>query len=271
MELFVEKIIYLAGGLGNNLFQVSYGYYLESKGFDVVYNTSLLRNNVITKYLKWSVHENQILSSLLSGKKCTNEIGFYDFTYLIYTFIKKKITKDNLYRAPNYKRYNRFFGYFAIGEHLNDDVFFKLRQRILSIEEKSPEKLNDVTIHIRRGDFSENVILGYDYYRGALDLVKEKGNILLVTDDKKILKDVKVALGCEISLSNAKSMKEDFFHIFHSKVVVMSNSTFCYWASVLGEAEMLLFPDRINAKSDWIFVINKNSIKVDSSFLSEKL
>ena len=48
------------GGLGNNLSQLFFAYTLQSKGFEVEVNNYLCSKNILTKILKWSIHDQSV-------------------------------------------------------------------------------------------------------------------------------------------------------------------------------------------------------------------
>ena len=48
------------GGLGNNLSQLFLAFKLESSGYKVEINDFLCNKNLVTKFLRWSVHDQSV-------------------------------------------------------------------------------------------------------------------------------------------------------------------------------------------------------------------
>jgi hypothetical protein len=269
----MERYIYLAGGFGNNLFQICYGLYLEKKGYKVIYKTFLRQKNFFTRMFSWSIHNDEMIESLLSTKSCDSKIKFSDIIFLTYTMLTKKIFRLNFYDINDNTITNkRYFGYCASGKHLSDSIFQELRELLKSYygEYIQNKNSNCCSLHIRRGDFSENQRLCLDYYLNAVEKIEGLDVINLVTDDPSVLHLVKDRFGVRVNISQNSNMKEDFFELFNSKKVVMSNSTFCYWAVVLGDADFAIYPNRISTAVPWFFYMNKKSDSIDCLFDSEK-
>ena len=48
------------GGLGNNLSQLFFAYKLQAQGYEIEINNFLCSKNLITKNLKWSLHDQSV-------------------------------------------------------------------------------------------------------------------------------------------------------------------------------------------------------------------
>lgn len=115
-----------------------------------------------------------------------------------------------------------------------------------------PDK-DDIVLNIRLGDY---VGLGWDlpmdYYINILKKETYK-NAIIVCDEPNseklsVLKD----MGCIIKdNSNHGSMKflADFVFVKNAKKCIIANSTFSWWATFLGNADRIYFP---NIKFPWI-------------------
>ncbi|EJV2652401.1 alpha-1,2-fucosyltransferase [Vibrio vulnificus] len=265
-----EVTIFLSGGLGNNLFQIAYGEYLDSKGYSVSYNSYLTKKNWITKKLGWSIHRNEIAEHIIKNMNVVEELSITDTVFLVCKFIQKKIINSKCYYAPDYSG-RRYFGYAAIGNHLKGEVFSTISEKIRVIfRNKIIPGRNETVLHIRRGDFSKECSLGDSYYIDAIKKIKSTTPIIVVTDDPSIIDYVRDNIHENVILSKGESMLDDFFTIFNAKKVIMSNSTYCYWACVLGNVEFVTYPERISNKQEWLFCLNNipsESIKCD--FISE--
>jgi hypothetical protein len=84
-------------------------------------------------------------------------------------------------------------------------------------------------------------ILSIKYYLRSLKKLKIKlnENIIITSDDLEYAKNIREILNqkgykkIKINLFNRKSAFDDFKAIANSKKLIMSNSTFCLWASAL--------------------------------------
>ncbi|WP_416777000.1 alpha-1,2-fucosyltransferase [Xenorhabdus budapestensis] len=265
-----KKTIFLGGGLGNNLFQIAYGEFLTQKGYHICYKSYLTKKNIVTKLLGWSIHNNEITKQLLKNKNVSDSINLMDVLFLAFSFFKKKMTHDNLHNAPE-SNGRRYFGYALQGNHLHMEVLSILSQDIRKLfYDKTCQNKIDTVLHIRRGDFSKECALADDYYIEALKNLKPQGDVIVVTDEPKIIDYVKEKIFKNVKLSDGTSMLDDFFTIFNAKNVIMSNSTYCYWACVLGDVERVIYPSKISTKQDWFFSLNGISTeKINCKFLSE--
>ena len=107
------------------------------------------------------------------------------------------------------------------------------------------EKNAGIAIHFRGKDFKEwnsKAIFEPEYYINALNqlfsLGYENEMVTLHTDDPQHENVVKIRnyLNCKIEINHKKS----FFDMVNSKAVIMSPSTYCFWASILGSKKILV-------------------------------
>ena len=61
--------IYLAGGFGNNLFQLYLVNLLRKKGVSVDLFSNLTEKNIITSLLGWTIHENELSKLRITTRK----------------------------------------------------------------------------------------------------------------------------------------------------------------------------------------------------------
>ncbi|WP_263079921.1 alpha-1,2-fucosyltransferase [Endozoicomonas sp. Mp262] len=274
------KNVFLCGGFGNNLFQIALGYYFEKKGYNVIYNTFFIEKGLIVKLLGWKIHDSSYTKKFLSQRKSAvkKNIGFCDFLFLVFAFAKKRISgnnfmvfKDCLY-SENKKRY---FGYWQKGDHLSHAVLDDLSKSIKIIFKKQcglqgEKKFPDSVIHLRRGDFNKNRVLDISYYKRAIGVVGDC-KYLLISGENIYGCFVSKELGVEIIENKESSFENDFCCMLNAKVLICSNSTFCFWAAQLGHAEIIIYPDKLEEGKEWFFDFSKNNVHcVKSSFLSEK-
>jgi hypothetical protein len=137
-------------------------------------------------------------------------------------------------------------------------------------------------IHIRRGDFLTNHAFGAcdkDYYQAAIKKLISKSDIkqILVfsNDDGKFLKSLNFSIPfqCYPSQANTRSIIEEFFLLKQSKNLIISNSTYSWWAAFLNlNSIYVLAPNnwarnkkidtnmRLLIQKDWIIIKNELDI-----------
>ena len=106
---------------------------------------------------------------------------------------------------------------------------------------------NEVVIHIRGGNFLKipNLnICNLEYYKKSINYAISKGyfSFKLIAEDqiygKQILKELKKCfIDIKIGMLNSDSIKNDFNIIRSSKLAILSNSTFSWWASFLSTSK----------------------------------
>ena len=96
-----------------------------------------------------------------------------------------------------------------------------------------------LTIHVRGGDYLENIdiVLGTEYYKNCLSKIKNLDNhiIVVVTDDKSHAEKV-LPTCCNYHYSNGSEIEDFLFMVFANKVII-SNSSFAWWAAYLNKVE----------------------------------
>lgn len=266
--------IYLAGGLGNNLFQLSLGYYLEQQGKRVVYNTALLSENRLTRLLGWSIHSRVISNEILKNRHVETKFSFIDVVFLFKEFVLSKLFGKTNYVYVDECVKNQLWGYYPIGNHMLKENILKFKRHVF--EQCSnlvvPESMNEYSVvHVRRGDFSSDSILTFEYYKDALAKISDENPIFYISDDESIIHELESVTGKSLLRNSDNSMVGDFFMMLNAEKIISSNSTFCYWAGILGDASLIIHPDRISMAKSWFLPFDKrNSISLSSHFQSEK-
>jgi len=127
-------------------------------------------------------------------------------------------------------------------------AFSQLKLREIELKKEHLQICNnDVVIHIRGGDFLTipNLnICNLDYYKRSINYALSRGyySFKLISEDQKygkeILKEIKKCfLDLKIQILNSDSIKNDFNLIRSSKLAILSNSTFSWWASFLSTSK----------------------------------
>ena len=130
---------------------------------------------------------------------------------------------------------------------------------------------NDVVIHLRGGDFLKipNLnICNFEYYKKSISYAISKGyySFKLISEDqiygKAILKEIKKCfVGLKIQLLDSYSIKNDFNLIRSSKLAILSNSTFSWWASFLSTSKKeFIVPKNFSIKEERIILPNETIV-----------
>lgn len=166
--------------------------------------------------------------------------------------------------------------FFARGVGAVVDLILADRGRELRNSAESP--LGPV-LHLRRGDYVQlRWELSIDYYRASLVRLSALGRdsddaIEVIGDDRlacaglvaELRRDGRNVQDIDPGFGRAPRSICDFWRIASASVVVMSNSTFCWWATVVGDAlrsdRTVVFPARwlgggsqVLRRSAWIAI-----------------
>lgn len=231
----------LSGGLGNQLFQV--GGALDLVDYDAsrvtIYTRSLgdykekrclefdkliyLKNiNIVDKKIR--ILDLRLPKFLTLNTKFISLVSDKN-----YSLLKKKFSTNTLILD----------GYFQ--ESISQEVFDReinfFKNSLITPLEQNLQK--NCVIHIRGNDFVE---LGWssqdlNYYKKAIEQVNSKfgiNNFIVVTDDKKYSISILKKLNVRFEILENKTIIEDFLAIGMYQYRILSSSTFCLWASALG-------------------------------------
>lgn len=238
-----KLILRMAGGLGNQLFELAYAI-----------------NQAKKNKIESIILDDSSLSSYKA--KHTNHLKkFFDFTNLEQSikyknsFITKlrlprffgfKFTKWFLVSDKN-KDYVKFFhsttildGYFiwALNQNDFDETCSILKNYLLEPISNTYDD-NECVIHIRGGDFVElgwNKLTPDSYYLNAMNIMASKYNIkkfIVITDDIKYAKSLLTQSSYQYEVQN-NDMKTDFYTIANAPMKIIGGSSFAIWASALG-------------------------------------
>ena len=148
-------------------------------------------------------------------------------------------------------------------------AFRQLKLRQIELDKVSLQTCKkDVVIHVRGGDFLTipNLnICDLEYYKKSISYAISKGyySFKLITEDqiygKEILKSIKKSfIDLNIKMLNSDSIKNDFNLIRSSKLAILSNSTFSWWASFLSTSKKeFIVPKNFSIKEKRIILPNE--------------
>ncbi|TVZ38654.1 hypothetical protein P886_3028 [Alteromonadaceae bacterium 2753L.S.0a.02] len=263
----MKTVVYLAGGVGNNFFQICLGEHLKSLGCSVVYNRYFIKHNIVTRTLGWSIHDDVILSHVLENESVENTISLAAWCYLIRRFVLAKFFgKERLlsYEESRFKGPKKYyFGYWQKGIHLNDDTFALLSRKISSFVDKwsvgKKVKKCSHLVHVRHGDFPESERLtSTNFYRDVFKILGLSSATLIAAPGTEL--DNQRVFGANVSISYDRggSALDDFVSLYYAKLIIVSNSTYCYWAANLGLAETIVYPSMLGRGRVWDLNWSKN-------------
>lgn len=260
------------GGLGNNLSQLFLAFKLESSGYKVEINDFLCNKNLVTKFLRWSVHDQSVKEIYKNSyKKNKNNLLkiFVDLISLIVSkylkgFFGKYLFDSNDIKSINYIiKKNKIIlgGYWQKVDIYNETNLIDFKKYLFGESFSKISKGNNV--HIRGGDFIKfNKNIDKSYYLNALSIINNLSTIKVFTNDMKFSKGILPNTHI-YKYSKNNEARDDFNDMILSNLLICSNSTFSIWAGLLSNAEKIVIP----------FVDNK-SLKINihlDSFTSKKI
>ena len=240
----------LSGGLGNQLFQFSISYYLAKKySQKLIIDVSSLSNYSSPRELELFKYLNFPDGVEICNDRFSPYRFFFNklrlarilsFSCDFFTFLNDK-TIGKIEDLDNVTSENYFIdGYFisSIGQGLFcllNDLIIELIKSDLKMDILSSNKENMV-IHIRGGDFlnlPQYNVCTEKYYRDAIEKIEyENESVIIVTDDKSYAESLIEKLGFKLDYEfSSGSMYDDFVTMSSAKILIGSNSTFCFWAA----------------------------------------
>jgi hypothetical protein len=217
-------LVDLKGGLGNQIFQVSFANYLKSQDINSFLDTTFFHSN------------HQFPRDLEIDPK---ELGFIKLrikSNTIFELNKSIFWEDDTFRINDLKMFNRFVGYYQNIKYLEFSKPFL--QKKLKLESNNL-KVNKVAVHIRKTDYGIiNQELSDNYYQSAIsELLDIKSNLKLdiFTDDKNlklnnsVFKNIGEIYKPNSSISSLDVMRE----MLNYKYFITANSSFSCIAAYL--------------------------------------
>lgn len=291
ISLILKKIlpnptnyVLLQAGLGNQLYMLSYAYYLKKQGFSNVKMIAFPHKNnkgdtkdrnkrsLLTELpielgieLSYFAHK-YILSALIRIQK----IPLYKSIWSKIVNIQKEPKNEwAIYKiaTPKIALWSYHIGYYQAHQYISEEFKQKVRTVIRTLVPNNPSYTiteNDVAVHIRRGDFLTYGSEIYSkieipYYLKALEILKNNlkiENIYIFSDDFKAIKEdiQKINELYNIVLVEEQSVLEDFALLQQFSNFAIGNSTFAWWAAMLATAKNVIVP-----KKPWKFEMNNMS------------
>ena len=271
----------MIGGLGNQLFQTAA--FLKYRRTSEKVIISFLGDihipkrmnclNYIFEIPNWLYFDNSkklnLFTKLVARSSARLRFGSYlplvsindnNFPLIKYRSLDKRILFLDGYFNQNWNYTNLY------------EVFKVLKLKPIKLNKEDLKICNEnVIVHIRGGDFLKikNLnICKVQFYRKAIDNARSKGfnSFKVICEDQKygkeIIKDIKKYFhDIEISILRSNSIKNDFNIIRSSKLAILSNSTFSWWASFLSNSKKdFLVPSNFSYTEKRIILPNETII-----------
>ncbi|MDH7554338.1 MAG: alpha-1,2-fucosyltransferase [Spirochaetota bacterium] len=228
------NVIRLMGGLGNQLFQYSFGRAMKENGIEVKYDISNFNKSKHREFMLGNFTIDVPISTFINKKNKLDLGGTpsFDIAYL----------KMNGYNFFGYWQYLAYFENILpvlkkeiwLKKEVYTKEFLKYREIIQNSE--------SVSVHVRRGDYLINnsiPTLTFGYYAEAF--THTKGDLFIFSDDIAWCKRYFISDYFERNITFISlPYYLDFELMKLCKHNVISNSTFSWWAAILNEN-----PDKI--------------------------
>ena len=243
--------IYFMGGLGNQLFQYAFGLYLANYFNLKVSYIDLgisVKGNTERRYMLGDLVE-------LRSKKVLATVQIVLIRLLSYLFSSLIIFESGPSDSPETrirKSSKLLFGYFqncrfadAVKAELLSE--FKKSELFAAVIPKTPK--DEIAVHMRYGDYAKNIttkqahgLTATSYYVHAVQLLlkseKNYKKIVIYSDEPKhALAEFTEAFGkfkIPVVASEFSSEYEDLREMASSSGIVISNSSFSWWAAWIG-------------------------------------
>lgn len=254
-------IVKIHGGLGNQLFQYSYGLYLSNLlNTEVKYEIQMSFDS--KNYTNRSL-ELGIMGFMVEKASCIDIRKFKFFKKGLKFRIERKLISRLPFLNSNYKIENNPHiiidvpkdNAFYDGYWQNLDMIYKVLPHLKSIISQSNSEItqkfnsinieNSVSIHIRRGDYisvksnSEIFeICKVDYFINAINYIKQNStnpSFLIFSDDIEWAK--LQFIGDEYKFMEGNTAVEDLLLMSLCRHNIIANSTFSWWGAMLNSFE----------------------------------
>lgn len=257
-----KAVIFIKGGLGNQLFQFAFANYLKSKGFNVIANTELLKQSVnntprqlILPLSNFGLKEENVFSKLVFnlGMQIDSN-SLVNKTYLQHFFKEFKYTKN--IQDINNSASKKLF----LNSYWKDMKYAEFSKNYISASLKKNSKINTgflqnnnkTMLHVRRGDFvKNNWNLDSSFYKKGLEIINNNGefDFDIFTDDPKWVSQQSIfhkasnvyyqKTSQSLDSGNFDNMDDrdetvsTFSKMLCYKHFVVGNSSFAFWAAFL--------------------------------------
>jgi len=271
----------IVGGLGNQLFQVAaclkYRKTREKVIISFLGDIHVPKRinclNYIFERPNWLYYDNS--ANINRAKKLAARTSAYlrFGSYLPFISINDRNFNSKVFTYPE-KRILFLDGYFnqKWTYPTLSNAFSQLKLIPIELNREQVQICNnDVVIHLRGGDFlkiKDLNICKLEYYKKSISYAISKGykSFKLISEDQKygedFLKEIKkYFFDLKISLLSSDTIKNDFNLLRSSKLAILSNSTFSWWASFLSRSkEEFIVPENFSLREKRVILPNETIV-----------
>jgi hypothetical protein len=254
----MDKIVKISGGLGNQLFQYSFGRYLELNfGFKVIYDLRTIQNgstftnrltliNDLIKNINYNdnkFYKNELIYRL--RRKLIHDY-FPDYSKIyVENVLKEKVLKiEELSKKKYFDGYWQTLKYVnSIENELRSDLNFnESLVNLCLIDYNIISNSNSCSLHIRRGDYllphNKKIFAecGIDYIQKSINYIMLKfpdTKFYVFSDDINWAKSILKGDNYHFIDKYNNNPIADLFLMSTCKNNIISNSTFSWWGSWL--------------------------------------
>lgn len=270
----IPRVIFLTGGIGNQLFQFTYGRWLQTN-FGVVVKFANLQSSQVHGSSSLFLEENETIRLPKRLAEVLFKLG-----HRTALFIQK-----DLLAHPESTFASRAVpiqaGYWQTPFFLdawNSPSNLKAQQirKAMGLSVRS-SRIDEVVVHVRRGDYRSRAdkfgLLAPAYYRNCLEElnVDFSDPVAVLSDEPTFAVDMIQGLGWRHAFcppENSLHPSEVLDYASLASKLVLSNSTFAWWAATIGSSEKLVAAPRTWFKSMAVspYLLRDDWIKVESEW-----
>ncbi len=265
----------LAGGLGNQLFQLAAALYLQAKtNMSISFYTNHLKNyDTPREFMLQELIENEIDFSFSQPNLFCTIILKYRLNKLLPFCFQWSITRKNInnYKKSSFYVLDDYFleinSYPNIINLLSEIIAQKSKKnsRINSIINELSNEKDLIGLHFRRGDYLSKkyskILYSQtnDYYVNAINQLKSNSSSLIffsedIYEDLTTISSLKKYYSKKFNLTDV----EEFLLLSRCKKMIIANSTFSFWAALI--AGINVKNSIVIAPVNWEYNNNNNSI-----------
>ena len=233
----MKLIFVIQGGLGNQLFQLSY--YEKLRQNTLYHETDLIFASSIDKLHTRRSFE---LEGLFSRFPNTKRYNLGTVKYLLLKLFLKcyALLTGESDIDLTFLNTQIVSGYWQTNDHITDELIALLRSHF-NISKKAFGTQSLVAVHLRRGDYLrypyKNIyaIPPVEFYNKSLEYISVRwtpviSKVKIFSDDIGSVENGLLKILNYTTDSVGSDILTDFRNLSEAKFVICSNSTFCWWA-----------------------------------------
>ena len=280
----------LSGGIGNQLFQVAAGISVALKTSEgVSFDLSRIGSGTSSRYE--NIFEGlQICPKIEPSFKIINSrspklLDSLAFRNSTFSYLDSKIRRiynsnqvgydENIYKLSRQSRIRGYFQSYKYYQVLKDAGYgLQFHSETFSDTykdlESSVDFINDIAVHIRRGDYIEHSdsigLLSSAYFENAISAMGSSGKVVVFSDNvvsKSFFSRDYEVIDTSGFLSESPFESLEFMSRFRN--ITLSNSTFSWWAAALGRQ-----PKNVVAPSPWFLNLDQPEFLFPENWKSVK-